>query len=208
MRAPAKIDSKTDPTVAYLHSHGIRVAPSTLNEMVREAVDRLHCTLYRPDPRPDLTAAEAAVLRRGGFVLEPTDLGTEDPLVQTAAELAALLQESLPTTVAAARLGVDPSRIRQRLTSDPPSLYGIRLESGWVVPAFQLEGNKTLPGIAEVVARLDPELHPVAVFRWFHLPNADLSLEREGEEPRVLSPRDWLRLGLPVAPVAELAGHL
>jgi hypothetical protein len=164
--------------------------------------------MYRSDPRPDLTEAEAAVLRSGGFVLEPVELGTEDPLAQTVAELAALLQESLPTSEAAARLGVDPSRIRQRLTASPPSLYGIRLESGWVVPTFQMEGNKLLPGVAEVVARLDPELHPVAVFRWFHLPTPDLTLERKEEEPLVLSPRDWLRLGLPVKPVAELAGHL
>lgn len=204
MRAPAK----TDSTVAYLHSHGIRVEPTMLDEMVREAVDRLRRTMYRPDPRPDLTEAEAAVLRSGGFVLEPSELGSEDPLTQTVAELAALLQESLPTSEAAARLGVDPSRIRQRLTSSPPSLYGIRLESGWVVPTFQMEGNKLLEGIAEVVARLDPELHPVAVFRWFHLPSPDLTLERKGEEPLVLSPRDWLRMGLPVKPVAELAGHL
>ncbi|HBL28798.1 MAG TPA: hypothetical protein DD490_18340 [Acidobacteria bacterium] len=208
MPAMAKLEAPTDPTVAYLHAHGIRVAPGELEEMVREAVERLHRTLYRPDPRPDLTAAEAAVLLRGGFVLEPADLGTEDPLVQTAAELAALLQESLPTAEAAARLGVDPSRIRQRLTSEPPSLYGIRLASGWVVPVFQLEGDKVLPGIAEVVARLDAELHPVAVFRWFHLPNADLALERDGDEPRLLSPRDWLRLGLPAAVVAELAAQL
>ncbi len=208
MRAPTKKESTIDPTVAYLHSHGIRVPPSKLDEMVREAVGRLHRSLFREDPRPDLTAAEAAALERGGFVLEPTDLGAEDPLVQTAAELAALLQESLSTTEAAGRLGVDPSRIRQRLTSAPPSLYGIRLESGWVVPAFQLEGSKTLPGIADVVARLDSELHPVAVYRWFHLANPDLVLERKGKEPRTLSPRDWLRLGLAVEPVAELAEQL
>lgn len=209
MRRSVKID---DPTVAYLHSHGIRVAPSTLDEMVREAVARLQRTLYRPDPRPDLTESEAEALRRGGFVLEPTELGAEDPLVQTAAEFAALLKESLPTAAAAERLGVDPSRIRQRLTSEPPSLYGIRLESGWVVPQFQLNGEspgtQLIPGIPEVVARLDPELHPVSVYRWFTLPCSDLVLEREGEEPRWLSPRDWLRLGLPVQPVAELAANL
>lgn len=197
-----------DPTVAFLHSHGIRVTPSTLDEMVREAVARMPRTLYRPDPRPDLTAAEASTLRRGGFVLEPTDLGADDPLAQTAAEFAALLKESLPTAVAAERLGVDPSRIRQRLTSAPPSLYGVRLDSGWVIPEFQLEGDRTLPGIAEVTARLDPELHPVSVYRWFTQPNSDLVVEREGEEPRSLSPRDWLRFGLPVEPVAELAAHL
>lgn len=208
MRRSVKID---DPTVAYLHSHGIRVSPSTLDEMVREAVTRLQRTLYRPDPRPDLTASEVEALKRGGFVLEPTELGAEDPLVQTAAEFAALLKESLPTAAAAERLGVDPSRIRQRLTSNPPSLYGIRLESGWVVPQFQFDGDSLIPGLIDVVSQLDPEMHPVAVYRWFTLPSSDLVLERdeqEGEEPRCLSPRDWLRLGLPVQPVAELAANL
>jgi uncharacterized protein YifE (UPF0438 family) len=198
---------KVDPTVAYLYAHGIRVAPETLDVMVQEAVDRMRRTLYRSDPRADLTAAEAEALRRGGFNLEPLDLGADDPLVQTAAEFAALLKESLPTAAAAERLGVDPSRIRQRLTSQPPTLYGIRLESGWVVPELQFDGSKLIPGIAEVVARLDPELHPMSVFRWFTTPNPDLALEGE-EGSRTLSPRDWLRLGLPVQAVADLAADL
>ena len=196
------------PKEAFLHAHGIRVAPSTFEEMVREAVLRLRSSMYRSDPKPDLTAAEVAALEQGGFDLDATELGADDPLVQTSAEYAALLMESLPTSGVAERLGVDPSRIRQRLTSNPPSLYGIRLESGWVIPEFQLEGNKIIPGIADVVARLDPELHPVAFFRWFHQPNPDLVVEREGEEPRSLSPRAWLRLGLPVEQAADLASYL
>jgi hypothetical protein len=204
MKTKAQVDSKD----AFLHAHGIGVAPSVFEEMVREAVLRLRSSMYRSDPKPDLTAAEVAALERGGFNLDSTELGADDPLAQTSAEYAALLMESLPTSAVAERLGVDPSRIRQRLTSDPPSLYGIRLESGWVIPKFQLEGNKTIPGIADVVARLNPELHPVAFFRWFHQPNPDLVVEREGEEPRSLSPRDWLRFGLSVEQVAELAAYL
>jgi len=200
--------AQVDPRAAFLQAHGIRVAPNVFEEMVQEAVVSLRRSMYRSDPRPDLTAAEVAALERGGFDLEPEDLGAEDPLAQTSAAYAALLKESLPTAAVAEILGVDPSRIRQRLTSNPPSLYGIRLESGWVVPTFQLEGNKILPGIAEVVARLDPELHPVSVLRWFLHPNADLIIEKEGDEPRTLSPRDWLRFGLPVPPVAELAANL
>jgi hypothetical protein len=86
-------------------------------------------------------------------------------------------------------------------------LYGVRLGSGWVVPEFQFADSKLVPGIAEVVARLDPEIHPVAVFRWFTTPNPDLVLEQE-EESRRLSPRDWLLLGLPVQAVVELATNL
>jgi hypothetical protein len=195
-----------EPTLAYLHSHGIRVEPEALEEMVKEAVGRLPRTLYRPDPRPDLTRAEARALEQGGFSLEPADLGTEDPLARTAAEYSALLKASLATAELAARLDVDPSRIRQRLTARPPTLYGIRLESGWVIPEFQLDAGRLIPGIGEVVPRLDPELHPVTVLRWFTMPNPDLVSDEHGG--RALSPRDWLRLGLPAGPVAALAADL
>jgi hypothetical protein len=153
-----------------------------------------------------LTGVEIEALKKGGFVVEPPALGKDDPLVKTAAELAALLQESLSMATAAKRLGVDPSRILQRLTSQPATLYGIRLESGWVVPEFQFEGSRLIPGVAEVVARLDPELHPISVFRWFTLPSPDLVADEE--TGRTLSPRDWLRLGLPVQEVVDMAANL
>jgi hypothetical protein len=193
-------------TVAYLHSHGIEVAPESLDEMVQEAVNRLQRTLYRRDSRADLTRAEAAALERGGFVLEPEDSAAADPLALTVMEYAALLKSSLSTSEAAKRLGVDPSRIRQRLTSNPPTLYGIRIGANWYVPELQFDGGELIPGIGEVIAGLDPELHPVAVFRWFTTPNPDLSAE--ASQDGNLSPRDWLRLGLPVQPVAELAANL
>jgi transcriptional regulator with XRE-family HTH domain len=191
---------------AFLHSHGIRVAPESFDSMVREAIERLPRTLYRLDPRADLTEVEAAALESGGFTLEPANLGDDDPLARTAAEYAALLNASLSTQAFAERLGVDPSRIRQRLTSEPPSLYGIRLHAGWVIPEFQLDGDRLLPGLGEVVARLDSELHPLTVYRWFTLPNPDLPAE--SLPGSTVSPRDWLRLGLPAEPVAELAADL
>lgn len=202
----SKAASLEDPTLAFLHSHGIRVTPRELDAMVEQAVSRLHRTLHRADPRSELTAAELDALRRGGFAVAPRDLGVEDPLARTTAEYAALLKSSLTTADTAARLGVDASRIRQRLTSQPPTLFGVRLESGWVVPEFQFDGDALVPGIGEVVARLDPELHPLAVFNWFTRPTADLVAESLGDQP--LSPRDWLRLGLPAAPIAELAAGL
>jgi hypothetical protein len=174
--------------------------------MVQEAVKRLQRTLHRADPREDLSAAEAKALERGGFRLEAVDLGTEDPLARTAAEFAALLKTSLSTNEAARRLGVDASRIRQRLTSQSPTLYGIRLDSGWVIPEFQFDGHKLLTGISEVVPNFDPELHPVSVFRWFTMPNPDLVADELGG--RALSPRDWLRLGYPPGAVAEVARDL
>jgi hypothetical protein len=194
---------------AFLHAHGIRITPAQMDELVREAVARLPRNLYRSDPRRDLTAAEVAILEEGGFDLspEPTVLDpAADPLARTAAELAALLKTSLSTLQAAERLGVDPSRIRQRLTAEPPTLYGIRRESGWVLPEFQFDGSTLLPGMGEIVANLDPELHPVAVHRWFTLPNVDLDAGDDVSGP--LSPRDWLRLGFPPGAVVSLAADL
>lgn len=203
---PATI-SASSASQAFLHAHGIRITPEQMDELVREAVERLPRGLYRDDPRAELTAAEAAVLEAGGFVLDSEPLGSDDPLARTAAELAALLKTSLPTGKAAERLGVDPSRIRQRLTAQPPTLYGIRRGTGWVVPEFQFDGDRLLPGIGEVVAQLDPDLHPASVHRWFTLPNPDLVPNTDEDSP-TFSPRDWLRLGFPPGTVANLAAEL
>ena len=201
------METKAHPaTLAYLHTHGIEVAPEALDSMVREAAARLHRTLYRRNSRADFTEAETEVLERGGFVLEPEDTDEEDPLAQTLAEYAALLKSSLSTAEAAKKLGVDPSRIRQRLTSEPMNLYGIRIGNGWYIPEFQFDGDRLVPGIGEVVTHLDRDLHPVSVFRWFTTPNPDL--EADDLRGRNLSPRDWLRLGFPVQPVSELAANL
>lgn len=193
-------------TVAFLHTHGIEVTPEDLDPLVKEAVSRLQRTLYRRSSRADLTESEAKALEQGGFVLDPEDLNEKDPLAETVAEYAALLKSSLSTSDAAKRLGVDSSRIRQRLTSQPPTLYGIRLGASWYIPEFQFEGDALIRGLGEVAAHLDPELHPVAVFRWFTSPSPDLSTD--DARGLSLSPRDWLRLGLPIQTVVELASNL
>jgi hypothetical protein len=177
--------------------------------MVEQAIESLQRRLYRPDPGADLTAAEAEALERGGFELEPAGDAAgagDDPLARSVAEYAALLETGLSTAEAAARLGVDPSRVRQMLTADPPRLYGIRTKGGWSLPRFQFDGERLVPGAGDVLGRIDPELHPIAVYRWFTSPNPDLVDERFS--PRPLSPRDWLLLGLPPEPVAELAAAL
>jgi len=193
-------------TTAYLHAHGISVEPRELGTMVREAVDGLLRDLHRPDPRRELSPSEVEVLERGGFDLGVEERGAEDPLARTTALYSALLETGYTTGEAAELLGVDPSRLRHRLTSQPPSLYGVRLESGWSIPRFQFDGDRLFPGLGEVVAELDPELHPVSVYRWFTTPNPDLVAERL--QLPALSPREWLRLGLPAEKVADLASTL
>lgn len=156
----------------------------------------------------DLPEADAAALVRGGFDLRPLS-PDEDPVARTAAEYAALLEESLPTVEVARRLGVEDSRVRQRLAGPHPTLYGWKLSGSWRVPRFQFDpahAEQLVPGLALVVPRLDRSLHPVAVARWFVAPSVDLP--RPGDEERALSPREWLLAGYPPAAVADLAATL
>lgn len=188
---------------AFLQAHGLRVGPEELQAMLRFAVSELQRSLYPPEPRADLTQAEAEALARGGLDLSPPTSEAESALARTTAKYAALLETSLTTAEAAERLGVDPSRIRQRLTES--TLYGIRTSKGWRLPAFQFLDDGPLPGLGEVLPRFSPYLHPVALHNFFTLPAVDLHVEELGRE---LSPREWLRAGYPPGVVADLAAGL
>jgi hypothetical protein len=155
-------------------------------------------------PAPPLTDLEARTLRAGG--LDPAPLvsaADAAPAHRTIAEYARLLHDSYSVEQAAALLGVNPSRVRQRLTGRPRTLYGIKAGRSWRVPKFQFAGRQLVPGVERVVARLAPDLHPVAVHRWFTAPNPDLTAA-----DTAMTPRDWLRVGNRVEAVVELAAGL
>ena len=184
-----------------LRRHGIHLSPEAFTAVVRHAVEQLPEPGAQASPAEELTAAEAAALARGGFDLRPWPAERPSPLATTAAAYAALLAASLTVAEAATLLGVDPSRIRQRLAAG--SLYGVKLADGWRLPRFQFDARRLVPGIAQVLPHLDRELHPLTVVRWFELPNPDLLLD---DVP--VSPRDWLRSGGDPAPVIAQAADL
>lgn len=154
----------------------------------------------------ELTASEQAALRRGGANLEEPELGTEDPALRGKTAYLSLLESSLTTAQVSKLLGVNESRIRQRLTSQPLSLYGIKRGVEWLIPSFQFEGKKLVPNIERVIAKLDKNLHPVSFWRWFTSPDPDL-IGKDSPEGG-FTPREWLLRGLPVEAVEELAENL
>lgn len=186
-----------------LRAHGLVVDPQELEVMVRFAVAQLQESLFPEQPQSDLTVDEAATLARGGLDLDPREEGEGSALARTTAKYAAILETSLTTAAAADLLGVEPSRVRQRLAAR--TLWGIRTPSGWRLPACQFSEDGALPDIGEVVARLSPSLHPVAVHNFLTLPHVDLWVEELGRE---LSPREWLQAGYPSRAVVELAANL
>ena len=127
----------------------------------------------------------------------------QDPITRSIGEFAGLIKTSIRVAAAARRLSVDAGRIRQRLRER--SLYGLRPDGKWLLPAFQFDGDRMVPGIAEALKRLHPELHPLEVEAFFLEPNEELAELREGDP---ISPRDWLLAGLDPAAVAQLAAEL
>lgn len=155
---------------------------------------------------PSFTADERALLARGGFDADSLVDSGIDPIEVAASEFARLRNESYTTEEAATVLGVSVGRIRQRLTSIPPSLYGIKAAGDWRIPRFQFEGQHLIAGIESVVAQLRAELNPVAVWRWFTTANPDLPADED--ETRLLTPLEWLRTGGASEIVGMLASDL
>lgn len=193
-------------SVAPFEQAGLRVQLDEFETLVMEAVARTLPRRPIVDARADLTADEVAFLTDVGVALDefaPPDLGTASPLIQTAADYAALLGTALSVPALARRLGVDQSRVRQRIARH--SLVAIKDGAAWRLPLFQLDdaGQHLVPGLTAVAPWL-AGVHPVAAWRWFTLPHADLA----DDDGTPVSPRAWLLGGADPREVAALADEL
>lgn len=170
----------TEPRSSLFDRLGIQVDNAAFDRLVEQARQE-----FLP-PR----------LEEVGLSVTRQDAGPEAPLVRTAAESAAILASSFTVAQAAERLGVDPSRVRQRLSDH--TLYGVKARSGWRLPRFQFTDHGVLPGL-DVLAPCLFALHPVVVVRWLTAPHPDLVVAAY-EQP--VSPRRWLEIGLAPSRVA------
>jgi hypothetical protein len=171
-------------------------------EVVAAALARAHPE--GPAPPAPLTGAEERLLAAGGLEAAPLAADEAHLVYRGAAEFAGLLADAYTVEEVARLLSVNTSRVRQRLTGSPRTLYGIKTEKGWRIPRFQFHRRRLVPGIERVIARLAGDVHPVAVYRWISSPSPDLTIAGH----RRLSPRDWLRLGNAPDVVATLAADL
>lgn len=149
-----------------------------------------------------LTIGELDALTQGGFVGSSQNPATADPAVRTAGRHMALLANALTVRQAAEQLGVNESRIRQRLAER--TIIGWKKGKSWVLPHWQFSSEgQLIPGVDELAAALPPDLHPVAAWRWFTLPNPDLILDGNP-----VSPAEWLLSGGDPGIVAGQAAEL
>jgi excisionase family DNA binding protein len=195
-------------TEKELRERGIQRSPEEIADEARRFV--FHVISGMPtgrwvtDPGKEFSEEEFIALEEGGLDLSPREEAGPDPLSRTAARYVALLASALTTREAAEVLEVGESRVRQRLGEG--TLYGVKAGRENRLPAFQFEGGKEVPGIAQVLKRIDRSLHPVAVLNWYTLPNPDLFLDEE--EARPVSPRQWLLSGGDPEVVVHLAEEL
>ncbi len=187
----------------YLTSRGLHdTAPEALNEALRLVLEQMEPMAYG-DASTGLTAEEQAVLQEGGLILEPTS--GRDPLADTAVKYAAIVKRSLSTGEVSQRLGLTTSRVRQMIADR--SLYSFLIDGKRFIPVFQFAADDQLvPNIIRVNKVLDPRMHPVEVYNWYHLPNVDLFLDQDVDD--IVSPLDWLKGGHDVESVLLLADRM
>jgi excisionase family DNA binding protein len=185
---------------AMLDEAGIGVSADRFLGLVREALGSVGRT-SPASPASQLTESEIERLRAGGLDPDAGPELAERARARTAARTAALLASSLSVADAAARLHVDPSRVRQLLSER--GLYGVKDGGGWRIPEFQVSGARLVPNLAAVVSRIPPGTHPLGVLNWFVRPDPDLAIEG-----RHVSPLEWLESGGDPEPAAALATDL
>lgn len=187
----------------YLASRGFNeTSPEALNESLRVVLESMKPLAYG-DATSGLTAEEQAVLREGGMTLEPTP--GADPLAETAVKYAAIVTRSLSTEDARRRLKISASRVRQLIADH--SLYSFLIDGKRYIPDFQFgPKDKLIPNIARVNKAMNPQMHPVEVYNWLHLPNVDLFLDDDMDA--TVSPLDWLNNGRDIDLLLQLASRL
>lgn len=184
-----------------------RLATATPRYELEDLVGVLEAVLSSPPsaapdpPSRGFSEAELMALDRAGIDVDRAPQG--DPRGAAHEAYARLLAEALPPEEAARRLGVDKTRVYQRLADR--TLYGVRLGRRWGLPLFQFTDSGEVPGIGVVLAALPRTMHPLSVVGWFTTPQDDLRLDAPAD-PK--SPREWLVSGGSAAAAAALAADL
>jgi hypothetical protein len=188
----------------FLRDHGIQETTESVLQILRRAIEAFPQP-SAADAAHELSQSELDAMAAVGLDIHATAETTGGTDVDTVAEMAALVATSYSVKEVASRLGVDPSRVRQRLTRDH-SLYGFHWENEWRIPRFQFaDGGTLLPHLKDVVQVLPEDLHPLAVHRWFTSDCVDLWVD---ELERTASPKQWLLRGEPLESLLHIAKNL
>ena len=186
----------------YFEMYGLTARPpEELNQALKDAIGKLHRTLYGTSLE-ELTTHEIALFRRAGADLEEHP-DRPDPMLEYTTEFAAILATSFTPAEVAARLGgVTPVRVRQMIRAR--TLFAVHVDGRWHVPTFQITHAGLVPNIGVVNEALPETLDPVSVVRWYTHPDPELELP----DGMVVGPLEWLKRGLEPGVLLSIASNL
>lgn len=125
----------------------------------------------------------------------------EEARAANAAALAISVGSALPSSEAAARLGIAESTVRSYRASG--KLYSFSVLGRPHFPRWQFGSHGIIPSMKDVLEAMPAGLHPQSVEGFFLSPNSDLVLDGVP-----FSPKEWLESGGDPAPVIEFATAL
>ena len=176
------------------HLAGTAVPPTELLAELRSDSLRAGTQQLTPGDRDELKAAGASPATS-----TETDRAERDRATWHTRTMA----DGLDVAAVAGLLGVDTTRVRQRLRAR--TLYGVRSgQRMWILPRFQFIDGHEIPHLGEVLRELPADLHPRSVEGFLTAPKPELTTPRS--EPT--APREWLASGGPAEPVVALAAAL
>ncbi|MFB0835694.1 hypothetical protein ACX8Z9_04635 [Arthrobacter halodurans] len=109
--------------------------------------------------------------------------------------------ESLSANQLAPRLGLKPATIRRYVMDR--KLYSFKANGRVLFPAWQFDGNRAVPHLAEVLSSFPAGSHPQTVQGFFLTAQPDLRLGG-----RAATPKEWLLSGGDPAAVSGLAASV
>lgn len=171
----------------FLHREGEFTPPATLT------------------PETTLTAGELEALRDVGLATEPdTERLAAQARQETLYAFFHVFKSALPTQEVAALLGVNPSRIRQRVKER--SLLALTDGNEHRFPSIQFHRQTELPGLRLVLPALRESMNTLAAVSWLSTPTPDLATIGANDElGEPLSPREYLLRTGDAKRVAEIA---
>lgn len=181
--------------VASLHQieRAIRVPVA---DLLRALADNVSAGPASPTWQTMSADQEAALRAAGSFVDEMAPIG-ERASTTALQRISGLVANALSTDEAAARLGVTPRRVRQRLSNR--TLISVKVAKTHKLPAFQFTDAGELPGWDRVAPVFPVTAHPTAIAWCMQTPHPDLTV---GGRP--ISPTDWLVDGGDIRNVVDL----
>lgn len=200
MTTPRLTQATSAEVQQVLGSAGLPDDPRRFVELVQDAIRTVVLVRHAVDSNA-LTDLDVRELREIGLSPRAEADGLREATRSATAKMAAILADSLSVEEAANRMNLHQSRLRQMLLDR--TLFGIKLDGEWRIPAFQLSGKRQVRNLGPVLRATPPSVHPVELANWLLRTNRALEIEDQ-----LVTPLVWLEAGGDPGPVTAIASEL